>query len=149
MNLFIATGRLVKDNELRMTATGKEVLQNTIAVKREFKNANGEIDSDFINIVLYGSTAKYISDYAPKGSLIEIVGRWQHRSYLDNQGNTRYVDECVVEKASILISNNQQNNEPKASTIISNDQQDNKPAAKEEIDPFYNETIEDNPFEWK
>ncbi len=102
MNQFNATGRLTKDIELRQTQNGNTVMQNTIAVRRDFKSANGEYESDFINIVVYGQTAQYLAQYACKGALIEVVGRWQHRSYQDNQGNTKYVDECVVNSASVL-----------------------------------------------
>lgn len=104
MNKILLSGNLVKDNDLRLTTNKTPVLQNTIAVRRNIKNDKGEYDSDFINIVIWGQQAEYINKYAPKGSKIELVGRWQHRSYQDNQGNTRYVDECIVEDCSILIS---------------------------------------------
>ena len=102
MNIVILTGRLTKEPELRKTPNGDSVLQNTIAVNRPFKNANGTYDADFIVITMYKQTADYIKQYACKGALIEVVGRWQHRSYTDNLGNTKYVDECVVDRASVL-----------------------------------------------
>lgn len=102
MNNCVFTGRLVNEVKLMQTQGGTSVTRNAIAVRRDFKNANGEIESDFINIVVYGQTAEYLSNYAGKGVLIEVVGRWQHRSYMDNQGNTRYVDECVINSASVL-----------------------------------------------
>lgn len=98
------SGRLVKENVVRLTNNKTEILDNAIAVRRDYKNAKGEYDSDFINVVFFNNTAKYINEYAPKGSMIEVVGKWQHRSYQDKEGNTKYVDECVVESASLLIS---------------------------------------------
>lgn len=104
MNKVLLTGRLVRDNTIRLTNNKTEVLDNVLAVRRDYKNAKGEYDSDFINVIFFNATAKYINDYAPKGSMIEVVGKWQHRAYQDNQGNTKYVDECIVESASLLIS---------------------------------------------
>lgn len=104
MNKVILTGNLIKDNVLRVTTNQTSVLQNTIAVRRNVKNDKGEYESDFITLVFWGQKAEYINNYAPKGSKIEVVGRWQQRSYQDNQGNTKYVNECVVEECSILNS---------------------------------------------
>lgn len=53
MNKVLLSGNLCKDVELKATQSGKMVLKNTIAVRRNFKNENEEYDSDFINIVLF------------------------------------------------------------------------------------------------
>ena len=41
-NFFVGTGRLVRDPELRHTQSGIPVASFTLAVDRDFKNANGE-----------------------------------------------------------------------------------------------------------
>ncbi len=102
MNLCVFSGRVCKNIELRQTQNGNKVMQNTIAVNRPFKDENGNYQADFITIVAYNQPAEYLYKYASKGALIEVSGRWQHRSYKDNQGNTKYVDECVVNSASLL-----------------------------------------------
>ena len=53
MNRVILSGRLVKEPEVRVTATEKTVCTFTLAVARPFKNGDGFYDTDFINIVAY------------------------------------------------------------------------------------------------
>jgi single-strand DNA-binding protein len=93
MNKVILTGNLCQDIDLKQTPSGKEVVTNSIAVQREYK---GE-ETDFIQIVVWGQPAKYLSQYARKGDRVELVGRWQVRTYTDAQGRKQYVNECVVE----------------------------------------------------
>ena len=102
MNKVILTGNLCREIELKQTNGGKEVVGNCVAVKRDYKNANGEYESDFINIVIYGASATYLSKYASKGDRVEIVGRWNVRKYEDNNGTTQIINECVVESITAL-----------------------------------------------
>lgn len=97
MNRVCLTGNLCQDIEVKQSTGGKSVLTNVVAVKRDFKSANGEYDSDFIGIVVWGAQADYLSRYASKGDRVELVGRWTVRKYTANDGTTRTVNECVVE----------------------------------------------------
>lgn len=102
MNKSILCGNLCKDIDLRVTTNGKYVIQNTIAVKNDFKNANGEYDSTFINIVVWGTTAEYLSKYAEKGSKILLEGRISNRSYDKQDGTKAYITEVITEKVELL-----------------------------------------------
>ena len=115
MNKVLLTGRLTKDIELRQTNSGKSVVQTSIAVKREFKE-NGEYNTDFINVVVWGASADFLKSYAKKGDLIEVVGRWQVRNYQDSQGLNRQANECVAENVNILA-----HVEPKPAVESNND----------------------------
>ena len=97
MNSVCLSGNLCKDVELKKTASKKAVVSNTIAVNRDFKNEDGEYDTDFINIVVWEKTAEYLSKYAKKGDRIELVGKWQVRKYQTSDGENRVANECVVE----------------------------------------------------
>lgn len=97
MNKIILSGNLCKDIELKTTSSGKVSLNNTIAVKRDYKNAEGEYESDFINLVFWGYQAEYVDKYLSKGSRINVVGRIQTRNYENNNGDKVYVTEVVVE----------------------------------------------------
>lgn len=97
MNKVILSGNLCQENELKQTTNGKSVVTNCIAVQREYKNEQGEYESDFINLVVWGAQAEYLSKYANKGDRVELVGRWQVRKYTANDGTNRVVNECVVE----------------------------------------------------
>lgn len=111
MNKVMLTGNLCRDTELRQTQAGTEVANNSIAVQRDFKNSNGEYESDFINIVVWGSSASYLHKYGKKGDRVEIVGRWQARKYQDSNGTQQYAHECVAENIRVF-SNKKDNKKP-------------------------------------
>lgn len=111
MNKVILIGRLVKDLELRKTPNDVSVVANTIAVNRKFKNQNGETEADFINFVSFGATAELISKYFKKGDRIGLEGRIQTRSYENQEGNTVYVTEVVVDNIEFLQERKTQQND--------------------------------------
>ena len=102
MNKIILSGNLCKEIELRFTTSQLAVLQNTVAVKNDFKNANGEYESEFINIVVWRQTAEFLSKYASKGSKVLVEGRLTNRSYEKQDGTKGYVTEVVAEKVELL-----------------------------------------------
>ena len=102
MNKVILCGRLTKDVDIRTTNNGKSVATFTLAVKRNYKNENGEYDSDFINIVTYGSTADICAKYLKKGSQTITVGRMQNRDYEAKDGTKRYVTEVIAEEVEFV-----------------------------------------------
>lgn len=126
MNKIIITGNLCKDIELRYTNNKIAVLQNTVAVKNDFKNADGEYDSEFINIVVWRQTAEFLNNYAAKGSKVLVEGRLTNRTYDKQDGAKGYITEVVAEKVELLGSlAKSENKEQKA---------DEK--ASEQNDPF-------------
>lgn len=102
MNKVILIGNIVKDIELRQTQAGTSVVVNTIAVRRNFKNQTGEYESDFINFVAYRTTAELLVQYFTKGDKIGLTGRWQNRSYKNQNDQTVYVSELIVEDIEFL-----------------------------------------------
>lgn len=112
MNQFNGLGRITKDLELKTSQSGKSVLNNSIAINRPFKNAQGEREADFINFVAFGKTAEIIAQYHKKGDMIGLTGRMQSRSYENNSGQRVFVTELVVNEMHFTGGNdNQQNNQ--------------------------------------
>ena len=58
LNKVIITGRLVADVELRYTPSNKAVATARIASPRDFKNQNGERETDFISLVIWDKKAE-------------------------------------------------------------------------------------------
>ena len=98
LNKAIITGRLTTNPELKTTTSGVNVTQFSLAVQRNFKNSNGDYDTDFINIVAWRKQAEFVSNYFCKGQLITVVGSLQSRSYEDKEGNKRNILEVVAEE---------------------------------------------------
>lgn len=107
INRTVLVGRLTRDPDLRYTASGAAVATFTVAVNRQFTNASGEREADFINCVIWRKAAENFANFTHKGSLIGIDGRIQTRSYDNQQGTRVYVTEVVVENFSLLESKSQ------------------------------------------
>lgn len=70
MNQVIVVGRIVKIESAEKTTV-------TIAVSRAFKNADGEYETDFLPIVLWGAASETTVEYCKQGDIIGIRGRVQ------------------------------------------------------------------------
>ena len=104
MNKVFLIGRLTRDPELRYTSSNIAVATFSIAVDRNFSNASGEREADFINIVVWRKQAENVKNYMHKGSQVAIDGRIQTRSYDDTDGKKRYVTEVVADNVQFLDS---------------------------------------------
>jgi len=102
LNRVVLIGRLTKDPELRYTPTGVAVCNFTLAIDRNFKNAQGNRDTDFINCVVYRQLAELCANYLAKGKLAAVDGRIQVRSYTAQDGQKRWVTEVIAEDVRFL-----------------------------------------------
>ena len=106
INRIVFGGRLVKDPELRYTPNGVAVCSFTVASDRNFKNSSGERDTDFMSIVVYRALAEACANVLAKGKQVTVDGRLQVRSYLDNNGQKRWVYEIVAESVQFPPKDN-------------------------------------------
>ena len=104
INNVTVVGRLTRAVDLRYTSNGTAYASFTLATDRDFKNQNGEKETDFINCVMWRKPAENLANYTKKGSLIGIEGRIQTRNYDNQQGQRVYVTEVLTEKFSFLES---------------------------------------------
>lgn len=74
LNNLVLVGRLVSDPEINETEKGK-VTDITLAVPRSYKNEEGEYETDFIPVKLFGQIASTNVEYCRKGDLIGVKGR--------------------------------------------------------------------------
>jgi single-strand DNA-binding protein len=79
-----------------MTPTGVPVTSVTLAVDRDF-GKDGNKETDWVDIVAWNKTAKFLADNFSKGRMAVVVGRLQIRSYTDKDGNKRKAAEVVAE----------------------------------------------------
>ncbi len=112
MNSVQLIGRLTKDIDLRYTQSGTAVGSFNLAVERNFKNADGERETDFIRCQIWRKAAENLEKFTSKGSLIGIEGSVQTRNYENNQGQRVYVTEINVDNFTLLESKkDSQNNQ--------------------------------------
>lgn len=103
INCAIITGRLTRDPELRyIPSTGKAVATFNIAVDRPYTGKDGQKQTDFFNIVVWGKMAENCANYLAKGRLAAIKGSIQNRSYDAQDGTKRYITEIVADQVQFL-----------------------------------------------
>ena len=102
MNKSFLVGRLCNDLELIYTTSNIAVCKFNLAVNRNFTNAQGEREADFINIVVFRKQAENVKKYCSKGSLVGIDGRIQTRNYDNQEGKKVFVTEVVAENVTFL-----------------------------------------------
>ncbi|MCT6902069.1 MAG: single-stranded DNA-binding protein [Lactobacillus sp.] len=104
INRVVLVGRLTRDPELRTTGSGISVATFTLAVDRQYTNAQGERGADFISCVIWRKAAENFCNFTSKGSLVGIDGRIQTRNYDNKDGQRVYVTEVIVDNFSLLES---------------------------------------------
>lgn len=127
INRVVLVGRLTRDVDLKYTQSGNAVGQFSMAVNRQFTNANGDREADFINCVIWRKPAENFANFTKKGSLVGIDGRLQTRNYENQQGQRVYVTEVVVDNFSLLESRETTQNRPDEPAPARNNQ---RPATK-------------------
>ncbi|MBZ2142925.1 single-stranded DNA-binding protein [Streptococcus gordonii] len=110
LNKTLLIGRLVKDPELKKTPSGKDVASATIAVQRNFKNAQGEKEADYFNLILWNQQAVNFSNWLKKGQLVNVNGHLQNNNYENSEGQKVYQTNLIVEDFYPLEKTNQGQN---------------------------------------
>lgn len=107
LNKVILMGRLVRDPELRRTASGVAVASFTLAVDRDFSSKDSnEKETDFIDCVAWRNTGEFVSKYFTKGRMACVSGRLQLRDWTDKDGNKRRSAEIVADNVYFADSKN-------------------------------------------
>ena len=139
INRVTLVGRLTKDPEFRTTQKGIDVATFTLAVNRNFTNAQGEREADFINIIVFRKQAHNVNNYLSKGKLAGVDGRIQSRSYENQEGRRIFVTEVVADSVQFLEPKNsnggQQDTYQQQTQSQTQRGQNTKP---QEQDPFAN-----------
>jgi single-strand DNA-binding protein len=104
LNRIELIGRLTRDPEVRYVSNGHPMAQFTIAVDRDFRNAAGEREADFVRCVTWRKLAEQVGQYCSKGRLVAVEGRLQTRSYEAPDGSRRTMTEVVGDRVWFLDS---------------------------------------------
>ena len=115
MNRVELVGRLTAKPELRYTSSNAAYTRFTVAINRMGSNAQGERETDFINVVVWNKQAENVANFLDKGSLVGIEGSIQTGSYTDKDGNKRTSFDVRANNVEFLSSKSESNSS-KAST---------------------------------
>lgn len=110
MNKVILMGRLTKDPDMRGEGTNL-VARYSLAVDRRFKDNDGNYQTDFINIVVFGKGAEFAEKYLKKGTKVVVTGRIQTGSYTNKDGQKVYTTDVIAEDQEFAESKSNSNND--------------------------------------
>ncbi len=98
LNQSVLVGRIAEEPILEEIEKKKKMLI-TLAVPRNYKNMNGEYDTDFIPVKLFGSVAENTKEYCKKGDMVGVKGRIQSIKMASGS-----VIEVIAEKVTFLAN---------------------------------------------
>ena len=119
MNVVMLMGRLTRDPEVRVSQSGNSVATFTVAVdramtrdKKEQAERNGQPTADFIRCMAFNGTADSIGRYFAKGRKILLEGRIQTGKYENQQGQTVFTTDVIVNRFYFVDSQQTQQTQP-------------------------------------
>lgn len=102
-------GRLVKEIEIKQSGNNKEYGLIRLAVRRTYKNKNGEYPSDFYTMPVFGEKQiKNLKAYTTKGSLIAVHGTLETNTTTDNNQSRTYIN--IIPNNFIFLANPKKSN---------------------------------------
>lgn len=110
MNQITLIGRLTREPEIRYNGDSFAIGHFTIAVDRNRKR-DGEKETDFIPIVVFGKQAEFAEKYLGKGRLVGVSGRLQVSSY-ERDGQKRTKAEVLANNVEALDKPKETQREP-------------------------------------
>lgn len=114
LNKVMIIGRLGRDPEMRYTPSGRPVTTFTIATSRSWNTSEGErrTETEWFNIVAWGSLAEICKQYLNKGQQIYVEGRLQTRQWEDSEGVKHSSTEIVANEMIMLGERRDANQSP-------------------------------------
>lgn len=110
MNNVVLIGRSTNDMELKfIPGNGTAVGKFTLAVDRDFKNKDGEKETDFLNIEVWGKLAEAMANYINKGKQVAVNGSIRVDKYETEAGEKRTAWKIRANSIELLGSKNVDN----------------------------------------
>lgn len=102
MNKVYLLGRVTKNLELRMTTSGIQVAQFTIATDNGKDKDGNKRPADFHDCVAWEKRAEILSKYLKKGDPVMITGANKTDKYQNENGENRYKKYVLVDGFEFL-----------------------------------------------
>ena len=113
LNKVFLLGNLVRDPDLRGLPSGQSVCELRMAVSRRYRGSNGQDTEEtcFVDVVVWGNSAKNCKQYLAKGSQVMVEGRLQLDQWEDrNGGGMRSRLRVIAEQVQFMNRRSQTEN---------------------------------------
>lgn len=104
LNQVVIVGKVVRMPEIKETAAGIKLAEMLVEVDRNFKNSQGEYETDQIQCTLWRGVAESAIEQCTVGSLVGIKGRLQASAFDTKENKPFYYCEVIAEKVSFLTT---------------------------------------------
>ncbi len=119
INVFVFTGRITKDLEVKEVSNDMKVLNFSLAVDNPFKKD----DVSFFDIVAFGNKAENTAEFCGKGSKVAVTGTVKQERFTDKEGKNRSVVRFNANNIEFLDSKSQSNGQSQQQSGQSKQQQ--------------------------
>jgi single-strand DNA-binding protein len=91
MNSTVVTGNIVRNPELRSTASGNAVASFSVADNRRFTDAAGERReaTSYLDVVAWGDLGSHVAESLRQGDRVTVTGHLEQRSWETAEGERR------------------------------------------------------------
>lgn len=102
VNVF---GRLVRDATMKVSASGKKVVEFSIATNITYRNENGEFvqKGNFFPLAIYDTYAEKMLPYLKKGQKVVIEGYLKQNRWVTNEGKNRSATAIGVRQIHLIF----------------------------------------------
>ena len=106
-NIVVLSGTIGNNLELRTTQGGYKILNISLAFNKSKKENDKWVKvTDWFSITCWGGQAEYISNFAKKGSKINVQGHLETQSW-EKDGKTQY--KVIINASNVEITANWKN----------------------------------------
>lgn len=136
INRVVLIGRMARDPESRITTSGMQVVDFTLAVDKRKTKMSENPEPNWFRVSCFGQQADYVLDFIGKGRLVAVDGRLEHRKYQDRDGNNREAISIVADNVQGLDRPREDDGQGAAQKAK---QPDSQPSTEPDFDPFLDE----------
>ena len=103
-NKITIIGNLGSDPEMRYMPSGDPVTSFSVATNRRYRNRDGQTvdETEWFRVNAWGRLAETTNQYLEKGSLVYVEGRLSSRSWVGQDGQTRFSNEIRAQELKFL-----------------------------------------------
>lgn len=104
LNKVMLIGNVGSDPEIRTTSTGTMVAKLSLATNRTYQDRSGQRQeqTEWHRLTFFARLAEIVEQYVKKGDRLYVEGRIEYSQTQDDQGNTRYWTDIVVNEMVML-----------------------------------------------
>lgn len=109
INKVILVGNLGADPDQKVTSTGQTVTELRVATTEQWNDKQGvkQERTEWHRVIAWGKLAENCGKYLAKGRQVYVEGAIHTRTFVDKDGNTRYITEIKAFEVKFLGGGNE------------------------------------------